>query len=106
MGQDKHHDIDKLFQDAFQSHEAAPPFNMWNKIEGSLPLSETDLIFKRAFDHYEKATAEPKALNIPIKDFKILLTQDSVHPFESFFLILSESYHFVLLQYSELKEIE
>ncbi len=38
--------------------------------------SLTELV-AAAFDHYEKATAEPKALNIPIKDFKILLTQDS-----------------------------
>lgn len=52
--QDKHHDIDKLFQDAFQNHEAAPPFNMWNKIESNLPLTETDLMFKKAFENYEK----------------------------------------------------
>ena len=52
--QNKHHDIDKLFQDAFQSHEAAPPFNMWNKIESNLPLTETDLMFKKAFENYEK----------------------------------------------------
>lgn len=52
--QDKHHDIDKLFQDAFQNHEAAPPFNMWNKIESNLPLTETDLMFKKAFENYEQ----------------------------------------------------
>lgn len=55
--QDKHHDIDKLFQDAFQNHEAAPPFNMWNKIESNLPLTETDLMFKNAFENYEKEPA-------------------------------------------------
>lgn len=52
--QDKHHDIDKLFQDAFQNHEVAPSFNMWNKIESNLPLTETDRMFKKAFENYEK----------------------------------------------------
>lgn len=51
--QDKHHDIDKLFQDAFQDHEVVPSFNMWNKIESNLPLTETDMMFKKAFDGYE-----------------------------------------------------
>lgn len=52
--QDKHHDIDKLFQDAFQNHEVAPSFGMWNKIESNLPLTETDIMFKRAFENYEQ----------------------------------------------------
>ena len=51
--QHKHHDIDKLFQDAFQEHEVASPFNMWNKIESNLPLAETDRIFKKALENYE-----------------------------------------------------
>lgn len=54
MAKDKHHNIDKLFQDAFQNHEVSPPFNMWNKIETNLPLTETDMMFKKAFEHYEK----------------------------------------------------
>lgn len=49
----KHHDIDKLFQDAFQEHEVASPFNMWNKIESNLPLAETDRMFKKALENYE-----------------------------------------------------
>lgn len=54
MTNDKHHDIDKLFQNAFESYETPPPFNMWDKIEDNLPLTETDLLFKNAFENYEK----------------------------------------------------
>lgn len=54
MTKDKHQDIDKLFQNAFENYESAPPFNMWDKIEGDLPLTETDQLFKNAFENYEK----------------------------------------------------
>lgn len=54
---DKHHDIDKLFQDTFEANEVTPPFNMWSKIESNLPLTETDMLFKEALETYEE---EPK----------------------------------------------
>ncbi len=50
----EYHDIDKLFQKNFENYESAPPFNMWNKIEGNLPLTETDRLFKNAFENYER----------------------------------------------------
>jgi hypothetical protein len=54
MNKDQH-DIDKLFQDAFgNNYEAAPPSNMWDKIESSLPLTETDQLFKNALENYER----------------------------------------------------
>lgn len=51
---DKHHDIDKLFQDNFGNNEVTPPFNMWSKIESNLPLTETDILFKDALETYEE----------------------------------------------------
>jgi hypothetical protein len=47
-------DIDKLFQDTFGNYEATPPVNLWNKIEGNLPLTETDTLFKKALENYER----------------------------------------------------
>lgn len=55
---DKHHDIDKLFQETFGNNEVTPPFNMWSKIETNLPLTETDILFKEALETYEE---EPKS---------------------------------------------
>lgn len=49
----KHHDIDNLFRNAFESHEVVPSSDLWGKIEQELPLTETDRLFKRTFTNYE-----------------------------------------------------